>query len=52
MPSSKFSEIKLALGGDYSYGEIKLVQAHLQHKGSKQESEIPSQEPVSPDSSC
>ncbi len=30
MPGKKLSEIKLALGGDYSYGEIKFVQAHLQ----------------------
>ncbi len=32
MPDRKLSEIKLALGGDYSYGEIKFVQAHLQHQ--------------------
>ncbi len=47
MPNSKFSEIKLALGGDYNYGEIKLVQAHLQHQGQKTESS--SQPPESPD---
>jgi ribonuclease D len=32
MPDKKLSEIKLALGSDYSYGEIKFVQAHLQHQ--------------------
>jgi hypothetical protein len=31
MPGKKLSEIKIALGGDYNYGEIKFVQAHLQH---------------------
>ena len=36
MPNSKFSEVKLALGGDYSYGEIKLVQAHLQYQAKDQ----------------
>jgi len=30
MPDRKLSEIKLALGSDYSYGDIKLVKAHLQ----------------------
>ena len=32
MPDKKLSEIKLALGSDYSYGDIKFVQAHLQHQ--------------------
>jgi ribonuclease D len=32
MPGKKLSEIKIALGGDYSYGEIKFVQAHLQYQ--------------------
>jgi hypothetical protein len=31
MPGKKLSEIKMALGGDYNYGEIKFVQAHLQY---------------------
>ncbi len=35
MPGKKFSEIKLALGGGYSYGEIKLVQAHLQKQAAE-----------------
>jgi hypothetical protein len=30
MPGSKLSEIKMALGNDYNYGEIRFVQAHLQ----------------------
>jgi hypothetical protein len=30
MPDKKLSEIKLALPGDYSYGEIKFVRAHLE----------------------
>jgi uncharacterized protein YpbB len=30
MPGKKLSEIKLALGGDFNYGEIKFVQAYLQ----------------------
>ncbi|NOR23319.1 MAG: AAA family ATPase [Desulforhopalus sp.] len=34
MPGKKLSEIKMALGGDYNYGEIKFVQAHLQHQAS------------------
>jgi uncharacterized protein YpbB len=29
MPDKKLSEIKLALGSDSSYGEIRFVQAHL-----------------------
>ena len=31
LPGKKLSEIKIALGSDYNYGEIKFVQAHLQH---------------------
>lgn len=31
-PQKKFGEIKGELGSDYSYGEIKLVQAHLKYK--------------------
>jgi ribonuclease D len=30
LPGRKLSEIKIALGSDYNYGEIKFVQAHLQ----------------------
>ncbi len=32
MPDKKLGEIKLAMGEGYSYGEIKLVQAHLQNQ--------------------
>jgi GTPase SAR1 family protein len=35
MPDRKLSEIKLALGGDYTYGEIKIVQAYLQYQAAK-----------------
>jgi len=34
LPGKKLSEIKMALGTDYSYGEIKVVQAHLKHQAS------------------
>ena len=30
MPGKKLSEIKLSLPGDYSYGDIKFLQAHLE----------------------
>ncbi len=38
LPDKKLSEIKLALGGDYQYGEIRIAQAHqayLQQQVSK-----------------
>ena len=35
MPDRKLSEIKLELGGEYSYGDIKFVQAHLQYQAAK-----------------
>ena len=34
MKSSTHKEIKIALGDDYSYGDIKLLQAHLKYQGS------------------
>jgi hypothetical protein len=36
MPDKKYSEVKMALGGDVSYGEIKMVQAHLHHLAGKE----------------
>lgn len=35
MPDKKFSEVKVALGDDVSYGEIRMVQAHLHHLAGK-----------------
>ncbi|GAB6190594.1 helix-turn-helix domain-containing protein [Desulfocastanea catecholica] len=35
MPDKKYSEVKMALGDDVSYGEIKMVQAHLHHLAAK-----------------
>jgi hypothetical protein len=32
MPGGKLSEIKMVLGSDFNYGEIKFVQAHLQNQ--------------------
>jgi len=37
MPGSSFGEIKLALGDTCSYGEIKIVQAHLKYVGKQTE---------------
>ncbi|MGB3221826.1 MAG: helix-turn-helix domain-containing protein [Desulforhopalus sp.] len=31
MPKSKLSEIKVALGNEYNYGDIKFVQAHMEN---------------------
>lgn len=36
MPEKKLSELKVSLGQDYSYGELKMVQAHLRHLAAKQ----------------
>lgn len=36
MPDKKYSEVKMALGDDVSYGEIKMVQAHLHHLAGKE----------------
>jgi len=35
MKNSTHKEVKIALGDDYSYGDIKLVQAYLKYHGSK-----------------
>jgi ribosomal protein L21E len=35
MKNSPHREVKIALGDDYSYGDIKLVQAHLKYQASK-----------------
>ncbi len=32
LPKGKLSDIKLALGSDFGYGEIRFVQAHLQYR--------------------
>lgn len=40
MKNSPHKDVKIALGDDYSYGDIKLVQAHLKYHESK--AEIPS----------
>ncbi len=32
MVDRPFGEIKKSLGDDYSYGEIKMVMAHLRHR--------------------
>ena len=31
MPGKSLGEMKAALGNDFSYGEIKMVLAHLKH---------------------
>ncbi len=36
MPDKKYSEVKMALGDDVNYGEIKMVQAHLHYLAAKE----------------
>jgi hypothetical protein len=36
MPDKKYSEVKVALGDDVSYGEIKMAQAHLHYLAAKE----------------